>query len=131
MAKISVKNLSQAIYESLQDKEGLSFEQTSINVISLMKEKHMLAKSEQILETLQKIIDEKNKIIRAKISSKSKIPDKNLKEIEEFIKKKYKVDEVIIDQIENVKLLGGIKIEILDMTLKNKLYQLQNYLITT
>ena len=54
--------------------------------------------------------------------------------LEEFIKKKYKAKEVI--QIEKVdeKLLGGIKIEIgddiIDATLRNKIKQLQTYLIT-
>jgi F-type H+-transporting ATPase subunit delta len=134
MAKISVNNLAEAIYESLKEKEGASFDNTINDIVLLLKERHLLGKKDMILERLQKIIDDDGKIVRAKISSKNKIIDKDIKEIEEFIKKKYKAKEVVIEQSENKKLLGGIKIEIgdeiLDMTLENKLHQLQNYLIT-
>jgi F-type H+-transporting ATPase subunit delta len=134
MAKIKVNNLAEAIYESLKEKEGASFDNTINNIVILLGEKNLLGKKDLILNRLQKIIDDDEKIVRAKVSSKNKIIDKNIKEIEEFIKKKYKAKEVTIEQIENKKLLGGIKIEIgdeiLDMTLKNKLHQLQNYLIT-
>ena len=99
-----------------------------------MQEKHMLIKKDQILEALQKIVDKEENIIRARISTKNKLAEKDLKEIEEFIKRRYDAKEVVLDKKENPKLLGGIKIEvkdeIIDITLANKLHQLQNYLIT-
>ena len=53
----------------------------------------------------------------------------------EFIKKKYQAKEVILELKEDDKLLGGIKIEIgdeiIDMTLKNKIKKLQNYLLSS
>lgn len=134
MAKISVNNLAQAIYESLKDKDGLSFDATLKNTVSLIRDKHMIGKMEEILKSIQNIIDKEDGVVRVKINTKSKIEDKEILEIEEIIKKKYKVKEVVLDKKENPKLLGGIKIEIgdevIDMTLINKLHQLQNYLIT-
>ncbi len=134
MAKISTNNLAYAIYESLKDKEGIPFETTVSNVISLIRDKHMMAKKDLILEALQKIIDKEEETVRVKVSTKNKINEIESDDIKDFIKKKYKAKIVILDEIENPKLLGGIKIEIgdeiIDMTLKNKLNQLQNYLIT-
>jgi len=134
MAKISVNNLAEAIYLSLEEKEGSSFDNTINDVVLLLKEKHLLGKKDLILEALQKIIDDDGKIIRARVSSKNKITDTGIKEIEEFIKKKYQAKEVVVEEMQKKELLGGIKIEIrdeiLDITLKNKLHQLQNYLIT-
>lgn len=134
MANISVNNLASAIYESLKDKEGISFEETATNVIKIMQDKHMLGKYDQVLDALQKIVDRHDEIVRARVSTKGSVNEKDLKEIEEFIKRRYKVKEVVIDKKEDPKLLGGIKIEIedeiIDFTLANKLHQLQNYLIT-
>lgn len=135
MAKISVNNLASAIYESLKNKEGSDFDLTTQNIINFIRDKHMLGRKDLILEAIEKIIDKENNTIRIKVSTKNKISDIQKKEIEEFIKKKYKAKEVILETKENEKLLGGIKTEIedeiIDLTLKNKLNQLQNYLITT
>lgn len=133
MSKISVNNLARAIYESLKDKEGFSLDKTSENVIRLLKNKNMMSKSNLILEEIQKIIDEENKIIRAKIKMKRNIDINTEKGIEEFVKKKWEAKDVILEIEKEERLLGGIKIqvkdEIIDLTLKNKLEQLQNYLI--
>ena len=55
-------------------------------------------------------------------------------EIEDFIKKRYKAKNTVLEFEVNEKLLGGIKIqvgdEIIDTTLKNKIKKLENYLIT-
>jgi len=134
MSTISIKNLANAIYESSLNKEGISLDEVIENSAKLIKDKNLLNKSEQILSSLEKIIDKKEGIIRVKVSSRTKITDKESKEIIEFIKKRFEAKEVILEIKEDISLLGGIKIEtgdeIIDTTLRNKLNQLQNYLIT-
>ena len=134
MSTISIKNLANAIYESSLNKEGISLDEVIENSAKLIKDKNLLNKSEQILSSLEKIIDKKEGIIRVKVSSRTKITDKGSKEIIEFIKKRFEAKEVILEIKEDISLLGGIKIEtgdeIIDTTLRNKLNQLQNYLIT-
>ena len=133
MATISIKNIAQAIYESSREKDESSLNILMKDVVVFINKKRLLAKSDKILTALEKIIDEDNQITRVKISSHRKLEDREKKEIEDFIKKKYKSKEVELSIIENEKLLGGIKIEtgdeILDMTLSNKVQKLQNYLI--
>jgi len=134
MAKISVNNLAYAIYESLENKDGSSFDKVAESAIKLLKDRHMLSKKDLILKKIQKIIDEKSGLVRVKINTGEKIDSKTEKEIEEFIKNKYKAKEVILKLKEDDKLLGGVKVEvgdeIIDLTLKNRLNQLQNYLLT-
>jgi len=134
MSTVSIKNLANAIYESSLNKEGISLDEVIENSAKLIKDKNLLNKSEQILSSLEKIIDKKEGIIRVKVSSRTKITDKGSKEIIEFIKKRFEAKEVILEIKEDISLLGGIKIEtgdeIIDTTLRNKLNQLQNYLIT-
>jgi ATP synthase F1 delta subunit len=133
MATISIKNIAQAIYESSREKDESSLNILMKDVVVFINKKRLLAKSDKILTALEKIIDEDNQITRVKISSHRKLEDREKKEIEDFIKKKYKSKEVELSITEDEKLLGGIKIEtgdeILDMTLSNKVQKLQNYLI--
>lgn len=133
MATISVKNLAQAIYESSKNKDGAGLDILMKDAVILINKKRLLTKTDKILKALERIIDKDIGITKVKISSQSKLKEKEKKEIEEFVKKKYKSKEVELYLTENPKLLGGIKIEIddeiLDMTLSKKVQKLQNYLI--
>jgi F-type H+-transporting ATPase subunit delta len=133
MATISINNLARAIYESSHGKEGVELDHTIKNVVKLLSEKHAIGKSKEILNKLQKIVDKNNEVVRAKISSRTKIDKKITTEIEDFIKKKYKAQNAFLEFEVDEKLLGGIKIgvgdEIIDMTLKSKIHRLENYLI--
>lgn len=133
MASISIKNLAYAIYDSSLDKEGKELDSILEKSVVFLQDKNLLGKKKEILEELEKIINKNNGIVKAKISSSEKLKDEGRKEIEDFIKKKYKANEVIIEQEVDPKLLGGIKIEIgddiIDTTLSSKIHQLKNYLI--
>lgn len=132
--KVSVNNLARAIYESSSDKKESELVKLNQDIIELIQEKNMLSKTDQILEALEKIIDEEEGLVRIKVSAKGKISKTVTNEIEEFIKERYGAKNVMMTFEENPKLLGGIKIqigdEIIDTTLSNKLSQLQDYLIT-
>ena len=133
MASISIKNLAEAIYESSYDKEGAALDLIIEKSVIFMRDKNLIGKKNELLNAIEKIINKKEGIIKATINTSSPIKKDLQKEIEEFIKKKYKAKEIQIELKENPKLLGGIKIEIgddiIDTTLSNKVHQLQNYLI--
>lgn len=134
MATISINNLAKAIYESSLNKDGNELDMVVKNTVKLLSDKHMLGKSKDLLDRLEKIVNKSEETIKAKISSKEDLSKKIINEIEEFIKERYKVKIAILEFEINDKLLGGIKIEVgdevIDMTLKNKIHKLQNYLIT-
>ncbi|MFA6355379.1 MAG: F0F1 ATP synthase subunit delta [Candidatus Paceibacterota bacterium] len=134
MVSISIKNLTQAIYDSSFDKEGKVLEDILLKTATYLKNKNLLGKKEEILKSLEEIINKEQGIIKAKVSTEIKLKTEVKKEIEEFIKKKYKIKEVILEEQIDEKLLGGIKIEIgdeiIDATISNKIKQLQTYLIT-
>lgn len=133
MANISIKNIARAIYESSSGKEGAELDIVSKKAVSLISKKHLMSKSKEILNQLEKISDKSDGVIRAKISSRIKIDKKIVDEIEDFIKKKYKAKNTVLEFMVDEKLLGGIIIqvgdEIIDTTIKNKIKKLQNYLI--
>lgn len=91
-------------------------------------------KSKEILNGVRKITDKEGGVIRAKVSSRITLEKKIIDEIEDFIKKRYQAQNIVLEFETDKKLLGGIKIEvgdeIIDTTLKNKINKLENYLIT-
>lgn len=134
MATISINNLARAIYESSDKKDDAELDAIIKNAVNLISRKHLLSKSKEIITELEKIIDRSDEVVRAKISSKTKIDKKIVDEIEDFIKKRYKAQKTVLEFEVDEKLLGGIKIEIgdeiIDTTLKNKIKKLENYLVT-
>ncbi len=135
MATISINNMARAIYDSSQGKEGAELDAVTKNAVDLISKKHLMSRSKEILSSLEKIVDKKDEVVRAKISSRVKIDKKIVDEIEDFIKKRYKAKNTILEFMVDETLLGGIKIEvgdeIIDTTLKNKIKKLQNYLINS
>jgi F-type H+-transporting ATPase subunit delta len=134
MASISIKNLATAIYESSFDKEGSSLDSILEKSVIFLRDKNLLGKKEEILKALEDIVNKENGVVKVKITSSEKLKDGIQKEIEEYIKKKYKANNVLVEERVDPILLGGIKLEIgddiIDTTLLNKIHQLQNYLIT-
>lgn len=134
MTTISINNIARAIYESSLGKSGAEFDAVTRNAVDLINQKHLISKSKEILALLEKILDKNEEVVRAKISTRIKIDKKIVDEIEDFIKKKYKAKNTVLEFQVDEKLLGGIKIEvgdeIIDATLKSKIQKLENYLIT-
>lgn len=134
MSKISINNISNAIYESIKDKSGNDLDLAIKNVTDFLKNKNLLSKKEDILKKIEEIKDKEEGVIKAKIYTRDKMGNQEEKELERYIKEKYKAKYIELEKIEDKNILGGIKIEIgdeiIDLTLKGKLHQLQNYLIT-
>ncbi len=132
MSKVSIKNITESIYEITDSKSGLGLEIAMKNVVKFLYMKKMLSQSPTILVELEKIIDKKESRIRMKVKSAKQITEIRKKELEEEMKEKYKAREIVSEYFEEKDLLGGMRIEIgedvLDMTYRNKLNQLKKHL---
>ena len=133
MAKISVKNSAEAIYGTLEGKSGAELDSALKNTVRFLDEKKLLNQSEDLLSEIEKIINKKNGIIKIKVRSAKKVPDAKRKELESKMIEKYKAKWIESEYFEEKDLLGGMRIEIgeevMDMTYRNKLDQLEKYLI--
>ena len=132
MANISTRTIANAIYEATKGKSGSELDNALKSSIDLLSRRKLLGKSNDILEKLEEIIDQDEGVTKAKVTSKNKLDKKEIEDIEELLKKKYKSKEVQIELKENKELIGGVKIEvkdeIMDFSLKNSINQLQVYL---
>ena len=133
MAKISPKNIAEAIYDATEGKSGAKLDEALKNSIRVLEKKRMFWKSKEVLNALQEIIDKKEGIVRMKATTALKIGHTEQKKLENEIKEKYKAQSIVSEFFEKPELLGGIRVEvgdeILDATYKNKLRQLEKFLI--
>lgn len=132
MAKISSKNIAKAIYLARQEMKDNNAEDFYKKTVHFLFKKKLLSKSAEILEKLEKVIDEEENIIRIKISSYKKLDEVYKKEIISKIKKRYQDKEIVLEEFIDEKLLGGINLEanneIIDLSIKSKISRLQDYL---
>ncbi len=133
MAQIRAQHIARALYESTKDTHGKELDAVLEHATTFLASRHLLSKSSDILRELERIIDTENHTIRAHIESAHPLSKKTLDDITETLQKRYNAKEIIIEHTENKNHIGGIKItvgeEIIDLTLKNTLNQLEHYLI--
>lgn len=134
MSKISTKQIAEAIYSSAKNKGGAELDHVLKNAVDFLAKKNLLSKSPEILRHLEHISDAETNTLRAKVLSKNPLTKKMSDQVENFLKKRYETKTPALQWQEDKTLIGGMRIEtedeILDLSLKNKLNQLQDYLLT-
>ncbi|MFA5841329.1 MAG: F0F1 ATP synthase subunit delta [Candidatus Paceibacterota bacterium] len=132
MTAISNNDIAQAIYLASKEKSHAEHSLFYSKVVQFLNRKRLLSKAPDILSRLSKIINEHEGRVVAKVFSAEKINEKTNKELVFALTHRYSAKEIAL--IENIdeKLLGGYKIEVndevIDLTIKNKIGKLQEYL---
>lgn len=132
MTVISNNNIAHAIYLTLKDQNHAEQALFFKKIINFLVKKRLLSKAPNILFSLNKIINDNEKRIVAKVSSARKIDETINKKLARILAERYSAEEVNLVENLDKKLIGGFKIEvndeIIDLTIKNKIGQLQEYL---
>ncbi|MDO8620075.1 MAG: ATP synthase F1 subunit delta [bacterium] len=133
MAKTSTKDIAKALYESTKDKSGAELTRLLENAVTFLAKNRLLGKSPEILEHLEKIRDKDLGIVSAKVISKNPLTKHTLDEIKKTLRTRYHASDITLHTSEDSSLIGGITIEandeLIDLSLKNKLHQLQAHLL--
>lgn len=133
MNKISTKNIIEAIEKEVSGKTGGELQASIKKIVRFLYNRKLLNKSKEILDGLEEKINKKEGRIKVKIKSAKKISDEKKKELEQHLKSKYKAIHIEGIYSEDKNLLGGMRIEVgeevIDTTYRNKLNQLEKYLI--
>lgn len=133
MAVVSNNDIARAIY--LVSKDKSKSEQVVIfeKVVKFLFRKRMLSKAPDILLRLKKIINHEEDRMEVKVSSVEKLDHRTKTNLEHLLKKRYAAKEIVFIENLDQKLIGGIKIEVndevIDLSMKNKIEKLQEYLI--
>ena len=135
MTIISNNNIARAIYLATEGKNDAEQSLIFPKVIQFLFRRRLLSKAPDILLHLNKIINGEEGRIVAKISSRDNLNEKIKRELAHALTKRYSAKEVVLSEVLDKKLLGGFKVEIndevIDLTIKNKIGKLQEYLISS
>ena len=135
MTAISNNDIARAIYLSTKDKQASELSHLFPKITQFLYRKRLLSEAPDILSRLDKMIDKGEGRVVATISSREPLHENIKKEIAHILKEKYSAQKVLLVENINEKLLGGFKIEInnevIDLTIKNKIDKLQEYLTKT
>lgn len=133
MPQISPKSIAEAIYRATEGKSESELPHLLKRAAQVLRDKRMLGKSEEIMEALSNIIEKKSGIVRAKVTTAHSMDGGERNKLESEIKEKYNARTVKAEFFESPEMLGGMRIEVgdevLDTTYKNKLRQLEKFLI--
>jgi ATP synthase F1 delta subunit len=135
MATLSNNNIARAIYLSLKDKnegeQALFFKK----ITQFLFRKRLSSQAPDILARLDKIMNEADGRIVVKIWSGESLGENIKKEIADILKERYAAQKIVFVENLDKKLLGGFKIEVndevIDLTIKNKIGKLQEYLTSS
>ena len=129
---MTINEVAQAIYLVTKDKKDKDLKNSFDNVISFLVRKRLLFKSSAILESLNKIVDKADGVVRVNLKSATKINEATKTQIVNLLKKKYSAFEFIFSESIDTSLLGGVRIElendVIDLSTKNKIGQLEEFL---
>src|SRR3989344_2805964 len=133
MARISSKNIAEAVYEASQGKSGHDLAAILKRSVDMIHKKRMLGKSSEILNALQDIFDKKTNTVRVKITAAKSLGHAEKNKIENEIKERFKAQHIKSEFFENKELLGGMRIEVgdevLDSNYTTKFHNLEKFLI--
>ena len=132
MATLSNNDIAQAIYLSFKDKKENETATLTANVIKFLVKKRLFSRSKDILARFEKIVNKEQGILNIEVSSIKKLDDTTKDNLKKILEKKYKAKQILFTEKIDQSLLGGIKIkvkvEVIDLTIFNKLKKLQEYL---
>ncbi len=125
--------MAEAIYTATKGKSGSALGEALKRSVRVLQDKRMLGRSEDVLGALQDVVDRDTGVVRMKVTTAKSMGDGDRIKLENEIKEKYKAKSVVSEFFEKPELLGGMRIEIrdevTDTTYKNKLRQLEKFLI--
>lgn len=133
MTAISNNNIAKAIYEGSRDKQGHELSPYVKDVVKFLARKRLVSKASDILSKLEKIINQSEDRVVARVSGAEALDHKTKLHISYFLKDRYSAKDIVLEEILDKKLLGGIKIEvndeIIDLSIQNRMRKLQEHLI--
>ena len=133
MATTSNNSIARAIHLASRDVGHGEEHYFHKRILDFLIRRRLISRSPAILQELQKIIDKQNGLLRAKVSTAATLATVAKHELKQMLMKRYRANEVVINDIVDEKLLGGLKIEVddevIDFSIKNRIKKLQEHLI--
>lgn len=130
--KISVNQYAKALYASVEKKSAEDVDGAVVNFFKILQKNNQLKLVNKIIEKFSDIWNKENGIVEAEVISREKLSGELAVKINDFIKEKYSAKEVIIKNIVDEEIKGGVIIkvgdEVMDGSVSGQLSRLKECL---
>ena len=130
--KITTQQYAKTLLEITEKKTEEEISDIALRFVDILKKGKQMKNTFKIIEKFSDLYNAKHGIVEATIITKEKIEDNEIKKVESYIKEKYSAKEIIINNIVDEKIKGGIIIkvgdEIIDASVVNQLKKLEKSL---
>jgi F-type H+-transporting ATPase subunit delta len=130
--KISVNQYAKTLLELTDGKTEQEASDIVKKFADILKKDGQLKNAHSIIEKFSEVFNAKHRIVEVIMTTRQKPENQSIKEVEEFVKKKYDAREVSIKNIIDEKIKGGIIIkvgnEIMDASVGGQLRKLKKVL---
>lgn len=130
--RITSTQYAKSLYEVTLEKSHEKIDILVSNFVKVLAKNGQLKLKTEILRKFEVIFNSKNEIIMAEVYSREKLNDELAEKLKKHIKEKYLAKEVIIKNIIDEKIKGGVivkvKDEIFDASVSGQLKKLKNIL---
>lgn len=131
--KTTSTQYAKALYELTKGKNNQEIDGIVSEFAKFLAKSGNLKKAPQIIEKFKNIYNKNNGIVEAEVISREELKGDLRVEIENFIKKKYKTDKILMNNRIDESIKGGIIVkvgdEVMDGSVKGRLTRLKNKII--
>lgn len=111
MKKITTKEYAEILYELTNNKSTDEIKSSLKIFTAFLVKNKSVSLVDEIEKSYVRLTDSKNNVIRGKITTAQKLNRNELEEINKNVEKIFNAKEVILQEIEDKKLIGGWKIK--------------------
>lgn len=130
--KISVNQYAKTLLELTDGKTEQEASDIVKKFADILKKDGQIKNAPRIIEKFSEVFNAKHRIVEVIMTTRQKPENQSIKEVEEFVKKKYDAKEVSIKNIIDEKIKGGIIIkvgnEVIDASVGGQLGKLKKVL---
>jgi len=130
---VTAKQYAQALYDLTDGKSKSEIEKSAADFARHIYRERKLKLAEKIFEQFGKIYNREKSIIEAEVVTAEKIGDAMEKKVKKYIEKKYSVKEVVVENIVDPNIKGGMIMkvgdEVMDGSIRGSLMELKKVLV--
>ncbi|MDH4330511.1 MAG: ATP synthase F1 subunit delta [Candidatus Moranbacteria bacterium] len=131
--KITQKQYAQALYDLTKGKNQEEIDAVVLEFSKELKKNRKMRMLGGIIEKFEQIYNAENEIVIADVVSATKLSEEQVANIIEFVKKKYKTKEAVLNQKIKKDIVGGIILkvgdDVIDGSVRGKIIELRKKLI--
>jgi F-type H+-transporting ATPase subunit delta len=131
--RITSTQYAKSLYEATAEKSHEEVDVLVSNFVKVLAKNGQMRLKSEILRKFETVSNMKNGIIVAQVTSQEKLSEGMIEKLNGFIKEKYQAEKVVIENIIDEKIQGGVIVkvgdEIFDASVKGQLKKMRSILV--